>query len=63
MPWVMLAGSVALSVYAIVTIWREEELRTPVKVLWSAISLVLIPYIGSILWFGFRIFGMRRDDE
>lgn len=63
MPWVMLAGSVALSVYAIVTIWREEELRTPVKVLWSAISLVLIPYIGSILWFGFRTFGMRRDDE
>lgn len=63
MPWVMLAGSVALSVYAIVTIWREEELRTPVKVLWSAISLVLIPYIGSILWFGFRIFGMHRDDE
>lgn len=62
-PWAIWAGSIALSIYAIVTIWKTEELRAPVKVLWSAVALLLMPYIGSILWFGFRVFGLKRDDD
>ncbi|MGO1393673.1 PLDc N-terminal domain-containing protein [Agrococcus casei] len=62
-PWAMWAGSIALSIYAIVTIFKEKQLRRPVQVLWSAIALLLIPYIGSILWFAVRVFGLNDPDE
>ena len=62
-PSAIWLGSVALSIYAIVTIWKTEQLRAPVKVLWSAVAFLLMPYIGSILWFGFRVFWLKRGDD
>lgn len=56
---VILVTYLALTTWALVSIWRHERADTGQKVTWT-IAVVAVPYIGALVWAVRLAVGSRR---